>query len=240
MSGRPGARRAEHPASVCAVASLLARVILGAALVAASLLGGCATVPPPGFEARASLDPVKLVATPGVMYGSAPRSWQAPGGDVEVALEQAVVAAGLGLYLSALAYTVAPSAQGEPPLRCRASTSSTELLACDGSRHDVHLRLGPGCRYPRDLTEPACGHATLQVGSRRLQLHEGHVRRLGTPSGQLGLVDEHGTLVAAADIVAKSVIDTWLPAEPAAPVEREVALLVFVAYHQWRHRTSAD
>lgn len=214
-------------------------MVLGAALAAASLLG-CATVPPPGFDGRASLESVQVVATPGVMYGSAPRSWQAPGGDVKVTIEQAVVAAGLGLYLSELAYAVGFAARGEPPLRCRSSTSSAELLVCDGSRHDVHLRLGPGCRYPRDLAEPACGHATLDVGPRRLQLHEGHVRRLGTPSGQLGLVDESGTLVAAADIVAESFIDMWLPAEPAAPVEREVALLVFVAYHQWRHRTSGN
>jgi hypothetical protein len=200
---------------------------------------GCATVPPPGFDARTTLEPVRLVAEPFVAYGQAPLSWTSPAGDVRVTLEKAIVAAGLLLYLRDLEYGVTLE-RVEPPLRCRSSTSSSALLACDGSRHDVHLRLGPGCRLPGDLANAACRHATLDVGGRRLHLHEGRVRRLEAPSGQLAIVDEHGTVVAAADVVAKAAIEVWLPDEHAGPVEREVALLVFVAYHQWRHRTSAD
>jgi hypothetical protein len=201
---------------------------------------GCATDPPPGFGARTSLEPVRVTAERFVAYGQAPLSWESPDGVVRVTLERAVVAAGLLLYLSNLEYTVAFAAREGPPLRCRSSTSSSALLVCEGSRHDVHLRLGPGCRLPDDLTNAACRHATLDVGGRRFHLHEGRVRRLGAPSGQLGIVDEHGTLVAAADVVPKAGIEAWLPNDRAAPAEREVALLVFVAYHQWRHRTSGD
>lgn len=207
--------------------------------VAALVTAGCSTVPPPGFAGRQALEPVAVQAKPFVMYGGAPHRWVSPDGEIDVDVDEAWVQTGVAGYQARLRYSVA-LVDRSAPLRCRFSSDDVGLLACEGTQHDVSFQVGSGCRYPGDLTSPACGHAELRVGSRRLSLHEGHVAGLRAPSGELSILDERGELVAAANVVGEMQIETWLPPLATAPIDRHVALLVFTAHHQWRHRLSVD
>lgn len=211
------------------------RAVRVAALLVGIVSAGCSTVPPPGFAARGHLQHVELRAKPLEMYSDAPLTWLGPDGEVGVRIDESTVSRGLGGYSADLRYSVAFRDRGDVPLRCTFVAPADGLLSCAGSSHAVRLEAGPGCSYPDDLTTPSCGWAELVVGAARWQVREGSVSSLGVPSGELSIVDDRGRLVAAADIVAEMRMEAWLPPRTSAR-DRDIAVLVITAWHQWRHR----
>lgn len=217
-------------------------------------LTGCAVSYPVGWARRAQT-PELVTATPGVMYGRAPLSWDVADGDkIHIAVRDAAVTSGMGLYRQEIRFTATYASAPDVRIVCETEPSGPDVprthFGCWSEPRDaepIRLWMAPGadCRM-RDgavvdaLTTPECWHGELAVRGQRLRLRHGHLQSTGSPVGYVSWVDDGDGMLLAADIVSEMRIELFDP-QPARPVAAELRrwlVLLTVALSWWEHAAS--
>lgn len=205
-------------------------------------LGACTVVHPTGWNLTESSEPMRLTATPGVMYGWAPLSYDLPDGRrirVEVDRIRRAINGATNVRFS-LGF------EGEPrQLHCATEPTGPGLessrFGCWDAKGTTTLSIAPECasRNPGvAMRDARCweGHLTRQ--GERIELRRAHFARSGVPVGRIAWVGDHGPLLAA-NIQVDLRMDLWV-SEPTEPALHDDLILFTVAIAWWEHAATSD
>jgi hypothetical protein len=218
------------------------------------VLTSCAVSYPAGWEGRAP-SPEVVTATPGVMYGQAPRRWDVAGGDkIEVDVRAAAVTSGAGLYREDIRFAIAYASAPGGRLVCETEPAGPDFpetrFGCwseSTASEPVRFWMAPdtGCRAVDSaaldtLTTPGCWRGELTVRGQRIQLRHGYLQATGSPVGYISWVDDRDGVLLAADIVREMSVRLFDPsaARPVSAELRRSLVLLTVALSWWEHATS--
>lgn len=211
---------------------------------------GCTVVDPPGWPEERRPQPTRrIVATPGVMYGFAPLSWDLPDGrtvavDVdELRLPPLARTADVEF---AVAYVDGPG----HALRCSTDFAPLEegwfrCTGADGQGRPITFRLGPGERcelsiagHMRTYATPACWRGSLTTVDGTFALERGYFENNGVIVGYVSWVDDEGP-VFAANLVSEMQIALHDGGRPRHPADDSLVLTT-VALHWFEQATDQD
>lgn len=208
-----------------------------ASVLAACCCAACVSVAPPtGFDERKGLALETVGATPGRMFGHAPRSYESSIGTIAHEVLAFEVDDALSGTYSEVSHVTAPGAGAE--LLCAhepeghayppgLDAPTTSVFACRG-------RIGPE-RFTLDV-DRGCRRGVLAFGGERHVVDRGRLDVAGAefPSGEGTVRTERGELIAAFDITLEMQMRVW-----AGPRHRAVAILAAAAIHDWATRASS-
>ncbi|MBN1771809.1 MAG: hypothetical protein JXB32_11140 [Deltaproteobacteria bacterium] len=212
---------------------------------------GCTVVTPPGWPVEPDAEPQVLAATPWVMYGFAPTSWDLPDGrQIGIEVDRCVVGTGLARALTDVEFSVAFRDSPAPGIRCRTDPTGegvpetrfgcwTEGDAGGSSR--FWLAPGGGCAYGaiETATRPHCWNGEFTGPDGPISLVHGYLEDTGSPVGYLSWVGPPGPVIAADIVIDQQIrIHDLVGDLPAA--SRDRLLLHTVALSFWEHATHSD
>ncbi len=212
-------------------------------------LCGCAVTYPSGWTRRAA-PPELLKATPGVMYGDAPLSWDTAAGErILVEVQDASVASGLGHSASSFRFDVAFRGASQERILCGTQPAGPDVpetrFGCwspESERELLRFWLAPNLGCPlgspaQTLTTRECWNGELSLDGEQVQLRHGHLESTGSPVGYLSWVGERQQLLLAADIVREMQVELFdaSPAEGVPATLRRRLVLLTVALAYWEH-----
>ena len=217
-----------------------------------SLVGacGCAVSHPPGWPERRE-PPVVVAATPWVMYGFAPLSWDLPDGRViHVEVERCSVGSTLGGRSVDIDFSAAFRGQPDRRIRCRTDPRGEGVpetrfgcwsegetgtpvalwmapeLECSGSDHGT-------------LTRASCWDGQGSRGEEPISLVHGLLESTGSPVGYVSWVSRQGPLLAA-NIVVDQQVRLYDVGAELSPDLRDRLVLLTVALSWWEHASRSD
>ena len=207
-------------------------------------------VEPPGWPARPRHDATRqIVATPGVMYGHAPLSWDLPDGRsvaVDVDELRLVPAARTPEVAFSMAFVDDPDHR----VACSSSLAAPEqgwfrCVGTDAKGRATRFRLGPDqdcemsvARHIETYTTPGCWRGELEVEGGRFALERGHYQRSGLAVGYVSWTDE-GAPVFAANIVSELQVQLYDGPQAASASDDEL-LLTTLALHWFEQAIDPD
>jgi hypothetical protein len=224
-------------------------------VVSCALLGlcSCAVVHPPGWEARA-VPPTVIGATPGVMYGFAPMSWDLPDGRrIEIDVAECKVTSGIGSYSADIAFSAAFTDDSGDRIRCETAPVGPGVprtrFGCwneGDSTEALTFWLAPDEDCPArnaavatTLTNQRCWNGELSHGGETYSLVHGYLAKTESPVGFVSWVAGEEPLLVADIVVDSRVVvhevDAALPDE----LRRRLVLLT-VALSWWEHASRPD
>ncbi len=211
-------------------------------------LAACRVTNPDGYDTlREAAPEERVTATPGVMYGFAPRSWDlVDGRQISVELDRARVSSGMGLYAADIAFDVQlEGSAAVPPLRCETRPSGPRVpetrFGCWSEDESVEYWVGAGrechdrnVNAARTLGRPECWEGTLRVGDVTYHVDFGHAGRGEWVIDRVTWTDANSAVVQAADLVAEMRVELYR--DEALPEDQRDALALHaMALHQWVH-----
>lgn len=224
----------------------LGLVALPALLVLLSTVSGCVVIgvdSPPAYAGREKLRSERVAATPGVMFGAAPTSFDSSVGKIAIETLEVDQKNAFSSAFSRVSRLTLVGAQ-------------TADITC------VHERIGSAYPPGFDFAEAAAfacrgvvessaftlavdrgcydGFVTID-GSERHRLTRGKVRVLGVDaaSNEVSLLDARGAMVAAFDLVPSMTFEVFF-GELAQPKPSRAALIMAAAaLHDWTTLASA-
>lgn len=223
------------------------------ALVPCLALFACTVVYPTGWPAQSQPSQIML-ATRGVSYGAAPRSWDLPDGtQIRIDIARASVLSGMGAYVADIRFAAAYADDPDPGIECATEPTGPGVprtrFGC-WSRADpsaLRMWLAPGGDCParhvqaiRSVVRPECWQGELEAHGRRLTLRHGYLRASKVPVGYVTWVDERGQALLAADIVRELRYDLYEGTAEATPGLRRSLVLLTVALAWWEHASGPD
>lgn len=227
----------------------MGRVTVVANLLGITLMVGCTLIEPPGWPAqRRGAATRRVVATPGVMYGYAPLSWELPDGRtlaVDVDELRLVPAARTSEVAFSMAFVDDPSHQ----IRCTSSLAPRDqgwfrCAGTDAAGQPIRFRLGPGqdcemsmARHTELYTTPSCWRGVVELGRGTLQLERGYYTRSGIVVGYISWTD-NGTPVLAASIVNELQVQIY--DGPGSPGESDDDLMLVTLALHWFEQVLDD
>lgn len=218
-------------------------------LVALVALTSCTVVPPPGWPADAEPSSV-ITATPGVMYGFAPLSWDLPDGRVaRVDVDRCRVGNGMGGRAVDMRFDI--MVRGEPSSRIQCQTDPMgpsvpeTRFGCwttETSTPRINFWMAPemecDASQRQTLTRPSCWDGEVRSHDGRIALVHGYLESAGAPVGRVSWVSDRGPLLAADIVVDQQVRLYDLDAEM-SPELRDRLLLFTIALSWWEHAASS-
>ncbi len=224
----------------------------GVCLAFPFLASACTVIRPPGWPAGDEQPTTVVQATPGVMYGVAPWSWDVTGGErIRIDVDEASVTSGFGMYHAEIAFT---ATLGQDQIRCESEPSGANVpktrFGCwsTGSGAEaLTFWLAPGEDCPArhvahvsTLTTPRCWNGALTMGEQQTTLRHGYLESTGSPVGYVSWLSAAGEVLIAADIVTEMQVRFYEPKkELPAQVKRRL-ILVTVALSWWEHASRPD
>lgn len=213
---------------------------------------GCTVVTPPGWPVESDAEPSEVLsATPGVMYGFAPTSWDLPDGrQVAVEVDRCVVGSGVTRALTDVEFAVVFGDSSAPGIRCRTNPAGDGIpqtrFGCwtegdSGASGRFWLAPGAACEHGtvETSTRSECWSGELTSPDGPVALVHGYLENTGSPVGYLSWVSPQGPLLAA-DIVTDQQIRLFdLAGNLPAPAHDRL-LLYTVALSFWEHATQTD
>ncbi len=212
---------------------------------------GCTVVTPPGWPVEPHAEPQVVTATPWVMYGFAPTSWDLPDGrQIAVEVDRCAVGTGLARSWTDVEFSVAFRDSPGPGIRCRTDPNGDGVpetrFGCwtegdAGASSRFWLAPGAGCEYGavETSTRPHCWNGELTGTDGPVSLVHGYIEDTGSPVGYLSWVGPPGPLIAT-DIVTDQQIRIYDLADDLPAAVRDRLLLHTVALSFWEHATDSD
>jgi len=211
---------------------------------------GCTLIEPAGWPQERRPTPTrKIAATPGVMYGYVPLSWDLENGRT-VAIDVDELRLPPLARTADVAFSVAYVDDPARRLDCSSELAPPEdgWFRCEGpgtNGQSVRFRLGPGQRcelsvaeHYRTLTNPACWRGTLDTGAHHFMLDRGHFERNGVVVGYVSWLEGQSPVLAA-NIVAELQIQLHDKTPQPHPADEDLVLAT-IALHWFEHATSSD
>jgi len=193
-------------------------------------------------------------ATPWVMYGFAPVSWDLPDGRVIlIEVERCAIVSGMGLYTADIDFSAAfRDAPGER-IRCRTDPTGPGVpetrFGCwteGDAASPLQFWIAPGEDCParhvpvaRTLTTPSCWNGELTTEGGPIALVHGYLKSTGSPVGYVSWVSQSGALLAADIVVDQRILVYDVGAELPDDL-RQRLLLLTVALSWWEHASQPD
>lgn len=221
-------------------------------LVLLMVLGtGCQLYRPSGWpEQRRAPASREIVATPGVMYGYAPLSWDLPDGrTVVIDVDELRVPPTSRTAEATFSVTYLDSPRHQ--LRCTSALAPPEdgWFRCSGTGADgqlIALRLGTegSCelsvaRQIQTYASPACWRGVADLPGGQLELDRGHFVRSGVVVGYVSWLDASSGPYFAADIVVDQRIRIYDVDRPPHEADADLVLMT-VALHWFEHAVDQD
>lgn len=219
----------------------------GPALVACALAlvsSACNVVHPSGWDTTAPT--TRVSATPGVMYGWAPLSYDLPDGR-RVVIEVDHVSRRLGT--TSTAFVVRYASEPRPAMRCATEPQGPGVPAArfgcwslpasePGLTLWIHRCAQAGT--PGALGEKSCweGTSTTKEGE-HIRLEHAYLQRSRIPVGRISWVGPQGPLLAA-NIQLDTVFEMYAVAPQLSRELHDQLLLLTVALAWWEHASTSD
>ena len=222
----------------------------------ASIVGGvgCTFVRPPGWPV-AEKPSLVIQATPWRMYGSAPTSWDLPGGDrIRIAVHRATIQSGMGTHRADVAFEAAYASSPGERIRCETEPQGPNVpptrFGCWSPQPGtgaVTFWLAPGEDCPardfgmvKTLTTPRCWDGQLTMDGHDIELRHGYWRDTGSPIGYVSWVSRDNGVLMAADLVMETQVRLYEPTTARGDRTTRMLRLLTVAISWWEHVSRAS